>query len=508
MRNEVQLIAYADRLGGSLAGLRRLLDGPLAGAFGGVHVLPFYRPFDGADAGFDPQDHLEVDPRLGTWDDLRALAEGRDVVVDAIVNHVSDESPPCRDWLERGDASPSAGMFLTLDAAFPDGVREEDLLRVYRPRPGLPFTPMTVGHARRLVWTTFTPAQVDLDVRHLRARAYLHAVLERLAAGGARCVRLDAVGYAVKTPGTSCFMTAETLAFLRELAVEARGLGLEVLAEVHSHFGLHLEVARHVDWVYDFALPPLVLHALGTGDAAPLRHWLEIRPPNAVTVLDTHDGIGVIDVGADRADPELHGLLGPAEVDALVEGIHERTGGASRRATGSAASNVDLYQVNSTFYDALGRDSRAYALARLIQFFTPGVPQVYYVGLLAGGNDMGRLARTGVGRDVNRHVYSEDEVADALDRPEVRALWRLIAFRNAHPAFGGEMTCLEAGEGRLSLCWRAGGEEARLDASLADAEYVVSWSQDGRTRRVDDIADLPGGSSAAPDGRPAHRVRT
>jgi sucrose phosphorylase len=158
--------------------------------------------------------------------------------------------------------------------------------------------------------------------------------------------------------------------------------------------------------VYDFALPPLVLHALGSGDGAPLGRWLEIRPRNAVTVLDTHDGIGVVDVGADSSDRTLFGLLAPDDIDRLVESIHAGSQGSSRLATGAAASNLDLYQVNCTYYDALGGDDARYLLARLLQFFTPGIPQVYYVGLLAGSNDMELLARSGVGRDVNRHHYA------------------------------------------------------------------------------------------------------
>ena len=109
-------------------------------------------------------------------------------------------------------------------------------------------------------------------------------------------VRLDAVGYTVKTAGTSCFLTPDTFAFVDELAAEAHGLGLEVLAEVHAHHRFATEAAAHVDRVYDFALAPLVLHTVFTGDAAPLRRWLTTRPHNAVTVLDTHDGIGVQDV--------------------------------------------------------------------------------------------------------------------------------------------------------------------------------------------------------------------
>ena len=124
MRAKVELIAYADRFGGDLAGLRGLLNGPLRGLFGGVHVQPFYRPYDGADAGFDPQDHTEVDERLGSWDDIAALSAEYRVMTDMIVNHVSSGSPQFRDWLANGDASPFAGMFLSYGTAFPEGATE------------------------------------------------------------------------------------------------------------------------------------------------------------------------------------------------------------------------------------------------------------------------------------------------------------------------------------------------------------------------------------------------
>ena len=118
MRAGPQLIAYADRLAGDLAGLGRLLDGPLAGAFDGVHVLPFYDPIDGADAGFDPVDHLAVDRRLGSWADVAALGAERSVMGDVIVNHVSVHAAPMQHWLEHGDASPHASLFLTPEKVF------------------------------------------------------------------------------------------------------------------------------------------------------------------------------------------------------------------------------------------------------------------------------------------------------------------------------------------------------------------------------------------------------
>lgn len=441
MSRAVHLLTYADRLGGDLPALTRLLDGPLA-IFDGVHVLPFFTPIDGADAGFDPDDHRVVDPRLGTWDDVAELVRGRTLTVDLIVNHVSTRSPEFRSFLAHGEDSPFAGMFLTLDRVFPDGADEAGLARIYRPRPGLPLTPVTLADGTpRILWTTFTSQQVDLDVRDPSTVRYLDELLALFAAHGVTTVRLDAAGYAVKTPGTSSFMTPETRAFLRELAERARAVGLRVLVEVHAHWRLTLDLARDFDMTYDFALPPLLLDALHTGDGGPLHAWLAIRPRTTVTVLDTHDGIGVIDVGENAGHGDVEhpgpGLLTPERIDALVEAIHTATGGVSRRATGAAASNVDLYQVNTTFLDALGGDVDAMLAARALQLMLPGTPQLYYVGLLMGHNDEALLAATGVGRDVNRHRYTAAEVEDALATTDVQRLLALVELRRTHPAFDG-----------------------------------------------------------------------
>jgi len=400
MKNQVQLITYVDRISsGGIAELAALLRGPLQGLLGGVHLLPFFYRIDGADAGFDPIDHMQVDPRLGTWEDLRHLGQIAEITADLIVNHISVLSPQFQDFSRQGQASPFAGLFLTLDKVFPSGAREADLLRIYRPRPSLPLTYMRMQNgAPRLLWTTFTPQQIDIDVESEPGKRYIAGILERFHRAGVRLIRLDAVGYAIKRAGTSCFMIPDTFEYISELTRQAHGLGMEVLVEVHSYYREQVDIARQVDRVYDFALPPLVLHTLYRRDARALKQWLAFSPRNAVTVLDTHDGIGVIDVGADARDPDARpGLLPPEAIDTLLETIHERSAGQSRKATGAAASNLDLYQVNCTFYDALGRRDDEYLLARAIQFFAPGIPQVYYTGLFAGVNDNGASGADGSG---------------------------------------------------------------------------------------------------------------
>ena len=479
MKNQVQLITYVDRLGGGgLTDLRNLLDGPLRGVFGGVHLLPFFEPIDGADAGFDPSDHTQVDVRLGTWQDVKRLTASIDVMGDVIVNHISAKSPQFQDFLARGAKSEFADLFLTLESVFPNGVSEAQLAAVYRPRPGRPLTEVALANGeRRSLWTTFTPQQIDINVRHRQGRAYLTRVLETFAANGIRMVRLDAVGYAIKVPGTSCFMLPETFEFIGEFAQQARALGIDVLVEIHSYYRKQIEIAARVGWVYDFALPPLLLHAFAFRTAKYLQDWIRIRPTNALTVLDTHDGIGIIDIGADAADRAARpGLVPPQELDRLVEIIHERSGGESRRATGAAASNLDLYQVNCTFYDALGRDDGAYMLARAIQFFLPGIPQVYYVGLLAGHNDVALLARTGVGRDINRHYYDRAEIETELRRPVVARLLELIRLRNAHPAFAGTFALGDTTVDRLLLRWTQGTHYVQLEANLTDGAWQLQAS--------------------------------
>src|SRR5262245_37687881 len=146
--------------------------------------------------------------------------------------------------------------------------------------------------------------------------------------------------------------------------------------------------------------------------------------------------------------------------------MHRRSRGESRQASGAAASNVDVHGLNCTYYDALGRDDRDYLVARALQFFAPGVPQVYYVGLLAGRNDMDLLARTGVGRDINRHYYTRGELEEALARPLVQQLFRLVRLRNSHPAFGGDVALPPRPDDALCLEWRKGGHRAVLEVDL------------------------------------------
>jgi sucrose phosphorylase len=478
MKNQVQLIAYVDRFGGStIRALQDLLNSNFPNLFGAVHLLPFYTPIDGADAGFDPIDHLAIDPRLGTWKDLNEIATEFDVLADVIVNHLSAQSAPGRAFIDSNGTSPDAGLLLSFATVFPGGATEADFSAISRQLDSLPFTRFALKNGKsRWLWTSFTSSQIDIDVEHPAGQRYLQQILLKLAENRVKIIRLDAVGYAIKKAGTRCFMIPETFEFIESLTAQARALGLEVLVEVHSHFLEQIAIAKKVDWVYDFALPPLVLHAFAFQHARALKRWIAIRPHNAITVLDTHDGIGVQDMGPSSGLSD-DGLVPKQELDAVVDYIHRNSKDQSRAASGISASNVDLYQINCTFFDALARNANHYLLARALQFFLPGVPQVYYVGLLAGENDMALLAQSGVGRDINRQRFDEAQVTAALQKPVVQQLIELIRLRNQHPAFSGEFAMNDSSDTRLVLRWTHLQDWAELKIDFESQSGLLSCSK-------------------------------
>ncbi|MDM7859389.1 sucrose phosphorylase [Alteromonas sp. ASW11-36] len=471
IKNGVQLITYADRLGnGALSDLQSLLEHELAGVFTGIHLLPFFYPFDGEDAGFDPIDHTIVDQRLGNWDSIKMLGESFDIMADLIVNHMSAQSVAFKDVLEHGQDSQFWPLFLTKQSVFSDD-DDAGIAKVFRPRPTPFFTEYTVANNGTVpFWTTFTANQIDIDVESQPGQHYLTSILDTFADNKVDLIRLDAAGYAIKRAGTNCFMLEETFAFIEQLSQRARDLNMQCLVEIHSHYQTQIEIAKRCDSVYDFALPPLVLHTLFSRDATALAAWLEISPRNCFTVLDTHDGIGIVDVGPSGDKP---GLLNATEIDSLVETIHNNSNGQSRLATGAAASNVDLYQINCTFYNALGGDDEAYLLARAIQFFCPGIPQVYYAGLLAAENDMELLARTNVGRDINRPYLDIAAVKEHLQKPVVQGLLKLIELRNNTPAFSGDFSASYQ-QHRLVLTWLNEDSSAELVIELNSLQAVIN----------------------------------
>ncbi len=228
---------------------------------------------------------------------------------------------------------------------------------------------------------------------------------------GATIIRLDAFAYAIKKLDTNdFFVEPEIWELLDEVQAIVAKKGAVILPEIHEHYTIQRKLTQHDYFTYDFALPMVVLYTLYSQDATRLVEWLSDSPMKQFTTLDTHDGIGVVDV---------KDILTDEEIELTTNKLYE------------IGANVKRKYSTAEYND----DDKKYFISRLIQAFAPGIPQVYYVGLLAGKNDIELLEKTKEGRNINRHYYSNEEIAREVKRPVVVALLKLFTYRNRSKAF-------------------------------------------------------------------------
>jgi sucrose phosphorylase len=484
VKNKVQLITYPDGLGGNLRSLDQVLEECFPGLFpGGIHILP---PFPSSgDRGFAPLTYDRIDPRFGSWDDIRRLSERYDVMLDMIVNHVSSRSPYFQDFLARGRDSAWADLFITLDKVWPDGVPvQEDVDRIFLRRPR-PWSTFQVGEQSSpvSVWTTFGKTdpseQIDMDWRSPCYRSVVEGLFERFESNGVRMVRLDAIGYLAKRPGSSCFfLQPEMDEILHWLEGLAERYGLALLPEVHGRPEMQMHLARRGTWIYDFILPYRILESIILRSPTRLARYLADRPQRQFTMLDCHDGVPV--------KPDLDGLYDSRDVRRVVDECLARGGNLSvvHSPDHRDPDGFDVHQIRGTFYSLLNRDDDAYVAARAIQLFAPGVPQIYYVGLLAGENDHEAASQTGDGRDLNRHNFTLEEIEVAASRSVVARLERLIELRNSHPSFEGDFNLLPSDEQRLGLAWHNGESSCELEVDFRSLRASVTLADRAGPERV------------------------
>ncbi|PKG23552.1 sucrose phosphorylase [Niallia nealsonii] len=475
VKNQVQLITYPDSLGGDLKTLNQVLLKHFSDIFeGGVHILP---PFPSSgDRGFAPLTYLEIEPSFGTWEDIRQIGENFDVLVDLMVNHISRQSAYFQDFLQKGRKSEYADLFITLDKLWEDGQPvQEDIDKMFLRRP-LPYSTFTIEETgeEEKVWTTFgktNPSeQIDLDIKSEKVKQLLTDFFVNFKKQNVKIVRLDAVGYVIKKLGTSCFFVEpEIYEFLDWVMELANSLDIELLPEVHSHYSIQYKLAEHGCWIYDFILPYRILDTLINKTSNELLDYLKNRPHKQFTMLDCHDGIPV--------KPDMDDLIDTKEARALVDVCLERGSNLSLILSDEhkAEDGFDVHQIRCSYYSVLNCDDDAYLAARAIQFFAPGVPQVYYVGLLAGENDVENVQKTGEGREINRHNFSFKEIEESLDKKVVQRLLTLIRFRNEYAAFNGEFEVLESAADEILLSWKKEEKHCTLYINLQTNKSVIDY---------------------------------
>lgn len=477
VQNKVMLITYSDSMGKNLKELAEILELHFKDAIKGVHILPFFP--SSADRGFAPMTYREVDSAFGEWNDVTRLSEKYFLMYDFMVNHISRSSNYFKDFVCHKDKSPYAGLFLRYKDFWPNGEpTQADIDLIYKRKPRAPYIDVTFHDgSTEKVWCTFDEEQIDLNPQSETTRQFFKENLTYLAQKGASLIRLDAFAYATKKVGTNCFFVEpdvwELLEYIQSIL---KPFDVEVLPEIHEHYTIQQKLAQKGYWVYDFALPMLVLHALYSGRSDRLANWLRICPRKQFTTLDTHDGIGVVDV---------YGLMSEEEIEETKEYLYSRGANVKRIYNTMAYNNLDIYQINCTYYSALGDNDDAYLLARAIQFFAPGIPQVYYVGLLAGSNDLELLEATKVGRNINRHYYSKEEVEANVERPIVKRLMRLARFRNECQSFDGDIEVNEWNDGMMIIRTGRNGTKAVLKANLKNHKFSIEYTDNsGNTEEL------------------------
>lgn len=457
---DVVLITYGDLIQQSgqrpLRMLHTMLQTYLADVVNTVHILPFF-PYS-SDDGFSVIDYLAVDEALGDWADIHRLRDDFRLMFDAVINHISAQSA----WFKQFAAGESAyqDYFIITDPA-------ADLSDVVRPRTLPLLTPVETAAGQRHVWTTFSPDQIDLNYA---SEDVLLAVIDVLLAyvrHGASLIRLDAIAYLWKEIGTSCIHLPETHAVVQLIrdVLDVVAPDVLIITETNvphdenvSYFG---DGANEAQLVYQFSLPPLVLHSFRVGNALALTDWASTLEKVSETTTffnftASHDGIGV---------RPATGLISDEDIVALTELAEARGGQVSYKTNNDGSQSP--YELNVTYVDAIiggtqvdpGAQARRFLASQAIMLAFAGVPGIYFHSLLGSRNWTEGVEKTGRARSINREKLAyEDLVAELKDPQSLRyhvftRYSELIRIRTAHHAFhpNGEQVVLNLNDSLFSI---------------------------------------------------------
>ena len=499
--SDVMLITYGDTLVDDetppLRVLHRFCRDYLKGVFDLVHILP-YHPFS-SDDGFAVIDYYSVREDLGEWEDIEQLAGDCRLMSDAVINHVSTQSEWFRGFL--AGQPEYAGFFCECDPG-------EDLSDVIRPRTSPLLTCFEDGDGNhRHLWTTFSADQVDLNYRNPDVLLAVLEMLFFLIQKGARLLRLDAVTYLWKEPGTPSANLSETHAIIKVIRGAIQELRADVVVVTETNVPHHENVAYFGDghdeahMAYNFALPPLIAHSLINGDSRRISDWARklSLPGDEACFLNfsaSHDGVGV------RAVEEI---LDNAELGRLVDAARAAGGLVSFRKLGDGEERP--YELNCSFLDLVSRPDdtqdvtvRRFIASQAMVLSMPGVPAVYIQSLLGTRNDLAHVERTGRARTINRSQHAYADVQEVLgDESSLQAmvfskLTRMISVRCKEAAFdpygvfeilnlGKEVFAIRRQSSRTSevvVCIiNLTGDTVSVEANVSGIDVLASEEIDG-----------------------------
>ena len=438
--SDVALITYGDSIVSDGDKPLRTLHGFCRKHFSGyiswVHILPFF-PWT-SDDGFSVMDYSTVNQALGGWNDIEAIGKDFKLMADLVLNHCSSRSA----WFEnfKQGVHPGKGFFFTADNTF-------DVSQVVRPRTSELLQPVKTNEGEVNVWCTFSHDQVDFDFSNPEVLLEFIRIIRLYLDRGVRIFRLDAVAFTWKRSGTTCINLPEAHDLVRLLRtlIESVQPDAVIITETNvpnienlAYFGQQDEA----HCIYNFALPPLLLHTLLEGDSSRMTRWLMSMPPAVLgttyfNFLASHDGIGLRPV---------EGLLSEAELESMREKL--QANGALLSWRELASGEKSIYEVNVSLFDALrsptgegGETVARMTLAHAVLLGLEGVPAIYLHSFLGTRNDELRVLHTGHNRAINRHQWQLSELTAELDNPAshhrqcLERIKALIEIRRHQPAF-------------------------------------------------------------------------
>ena len=488
MNNKPMLNAYPDSMGGQLGDIVNVLKKEeMQDIFSSFYILPSLYHSD-LDRGFSVVDY-DLNEELAKREDLEELkALGIDLKLDFILNHASAQSPQFKDLVEKGEASEYADFFINWNK-FWQGCGEMTEEGYVQPEPkylenmffrkaGLPILMVEFPDGKKVpYWNTFYQevhgrnylGQMDLDIKSPKVWDFYKETLSKIASYGAAIVRLDAFAYAPKAPGKKNFLNdPETWDLLEEIHNLATPLGLTLLPEIHAAYEekIYATLAKKGYATYDFFLPGLIIDAIENKRGNYLASWAnEIidEKISTVNMLGCHDGIPMLD---------LKGLLPEEDIQGLIDLIVSR-GGMIKNLHGQKKM---YYQVNATYYSALDASDKKMLLARAIQMFMPGKPQVWYLDLFAGENDHEAVKRAGESghKEINRTNLSIADIENALKKEVVQKQIELLRMRNTSPAFAeGSAISVVCNGPKLEIEWDNDKASASLCVDFDTCDYKI-----------------------------------
>ncbi|MEK9713166.1 MAG: sugar phosphorylase, partial [Thalassolituus sp.] len=409
----------------------------LAEVINSVHILPFF-PYS-SDDGFSVIDYYQVKHEWGDWTHVADIAQSFDLMIDLVINHCSRENLWFIDYI--GNREPYSDYFIEVDPT-------TDVSLVTRPRNTPLLTPVHTHRGLRHVWATFSEDQIDLNFANPQVLLEFLKIYLFYIEQGSRFIRLDAVAFLWKQIGTTCIHLEQTHEAVKLLRDVVNFVAPEVVVITETNVPVKENLSYFGDsdeahMVYQFGLPPLVLHALNRGNASFLSDWADSIPrlPPGCTYLNftaSHDGIGVRPV---------EGLLPEREVQDLIDSMHRFGGFVSMKANSDGTESP--YEINITLFDACMGTRRGvdhhqvqrFLCSQAIMLAMQGIPAVYIHSLTASPNDLEHVEKTGRTRSINRRIWDKNELDYLLGNPvtpqaEVfAALTRMIKLRRKQPAF-------------------------------------------------------------------------